>query len=215
MRSCTSWNDAIGLPNCVRWVAYATDASRQPCTIPTQPEATASRPLSRVPIAILKPCPTSPRRAASGTRTSVRNSSAVAWPRSPSLPVISRASKPGESVGTRNAVTPRGPSSLVRAKTSATSAHVPLVMKSFWPSITQSAPSRVAREVRLPASDPVPGSVSPKQPSLVAAASWGSHSCFCSSVPWKRIDLPTSPLLTDTIPRRAESARPSSSIARE
>ena len=69
IRSCTSWNDAIGLPNCVRSVAYATDASRQPCTIPTQPEATARRPLSRVPIAILKPCPTSPRRAASGTRT--------------------------------------------------------------------------------------------------------------------------------------------------
>ena len=33
----------------------------------------------------------------------------MAWPRSPSLPLISRASKPGASVGTRNAVTPRGP----------------------------------------------------------------------------------------------------------
>ena len=196
-------------------MAYATDASRHPCTIPTHPEATASRPLSRVPIAILKPCPTSPRRAASGTRTPSRNSSAVAWPRSPSLWRTSRASKPGESVGTRNAVTPRGPSSLVRAKTSATSAHVPLVMKSLRPLITQSDPSRTAREVRLPASDPVPGSVRPKHPSFVAAASWGSHSCFCSSLPWKRIDLPTSPLLTDTIPRSAESARPSSSMATE
>ena len=37
------------------------------------------------------------------------------------------------SVGTRNAVTPRAPSSLVRANTSATSAQVPLVMNSFWP----------------------------------------------------------------------------------
>ena len=43
----------------------------------------------------------------------------MAWPRSPSLPLISRASKPGVSVGTRNAETPRGPSSLVRAKISA------------------------------------------------------------------------------------------------
>jgi hypothetical protein len=103
----------------------------------------------------------------------------------------------------------------VRAKTSATSAQVPLVMKSFCPVISQSDPSRVAREVRLPASDPVPGSVSPKQPSFVAAASCGSHSCFCSSLPWKRIDFPTRPLLTETIPRRAESARPSSSMARE
>ena len=72
----------------------------------------------------------------------------------------------------------------------------------------------VAREVRFPASDPVPGSVRPKQPSLVALASWGSHSAFCPSEPKKRIDLPTSPLLTDTMPRSAESARPSSSIAR-
>ena len=88
-------------------------------------------------------------------------------------------------------------------------------MKSFCPSSTQSDPSRTAREVRLPASEPVPGSVSPKQPSAVAEARRGSHSCFCSSVPWSRIDLPTSPLLTDTMPRSAESARPSSSMARE
>ena len=110
-------------------------------------------------------------------------------------------------------MTPRGPSSLVRAKTRATSAHVPLVMKSFCPLITQSSSSRVAREVRLPASEPVSGSVRPKQPSLLAVASWGSHSCFCSSVPKNRIDLPTRPLLTDTMPRSAESARPSSSMA--
>ena len=101
--------------------------------MPTQPAATETRPLSSVVIAILKPLPSSPSSADAGTRTSERNSSAVAWPRSPSLPLISRASKPGVSVGTRNAETPRGPSSLVRAKTSATSAQVPLVMKSFWP----------------------------------------------------------------------------------
>ncbi len=29
----------------------------------------------------------------------------------------------------------------------------------------------------------------------------GSHSCFCSSVPWDRITLPTRPIDTDTMPR--------------
>ena len=87
-------------------------------------------------MAILKPWPSSPSRAEAGTRTSSRNSSAVAWPRRPSLPLISRASKPAASVGTRNAETPRGPSPPVRAKTSATSAQVPLVMKIFWPWMT-------------------------------------------------------------------------------
>ena len=78
---------------------------------------------------------------------------------------------------------PRGPSPPVRAKTSATSAQVPLVMKSFWPLITQSSPSRRALEVRLPASEPMSGSVRPKQPRISALASRGRYSCFCSSVP--------------------------------
>ena len=65
----------------------------------------------------------------------------------------------------------------------------------------------------MPASDPTSGSVRPKQPSASADAIRGSHSCFCSSVPKPRIDLPTSPLETETIPRSDESARPSSSIA--
>ena len=46
------------------------------------------------------------------------------------------------------------------------------------------------------------------------AAIRGSHSCFCSSVPKPSTDLPKSPFETDTIPRRAESARPSSSMPR-
>ena len=80
--------------------------------------------------------------------------------RSPSFPLIERASKPAESVGTAKHVIPRAPSSLVRAKTSASEAHVPSVMKIFEPLITHASPSRSARVVRLPGSDPEPGSVS-------------------------------------------------------
>ena len=56
---------------------------------------------------------------------------------------------------------PRGPSPPVRAKTSATPAHEPSVMKIFEPSITQSSPSRVARVTSEAGSDPEPGSVRP------------------------------------------------------
>ncbi len=42
-------------------------------------------------------------------------------------------SRPGESVGTRKAVTPLGPGPPVRAKMTATSAQVPLVMNILEP----------------------------------------------------------------------------------
>ena len=80
--------------------------------------------------------------------------------RSPSLPLIGLASKPSASVGTRKHVIPRAPSSAVRAKTSATFAHVPRVMKIFWPLISQSSPSRSARVASEAGSEPEPGSVS-------------------------------------------------------
>ncbi len=134
----------------------------------------------------------------------------MAWPRSPSLPWISVAVNPAESVGTRNAVTP----SSVRAKVSATSARVPLVMNILLPDSTQSSPSRVARVRSEPASDPVSGSVRAKQPSASPAVRRGSHRCFCSSPPCARIVLATRPSETDTMPRTAESPRPSSSVTR-
>jgi hypothetical protein len=74
--------------------------------------------------------------------------------------LIERASKPAESVGTAKQVIPRAPSSLVRAKSSAVEAQVPSVMKNYDPLITHSTPSRSARVVRQPGSDPDPGSVS-------------------------------------------------------
>ena len=88
-------------------------------------------------------------------------------------------------------------------------------MNTFSPVISQSSPSRVALAVRLPASEPVPGSVSPKQASVSPEAMPGSHSFFWSSVPYPAIDLPTRPRLTLTMPRTAESPRPSSSISRQ
>ena len=55
---------------------------------------------------------------------------------------------------------PRGPSAPVRAKTSATDAHVPSVMNVFEPVSAQSSPSRSARVASAAASEPQPGSVS-------------------------------------------------------
>jgi hypothetical protein len=57
------------------------------------------------------------------------------------------------------------------------------VMKIFEPFTTQ-LPSPSSARVRVaPASDPAPGSVSPKAPSRFPEARSGSHCRFCSSVP--------------------------------
>ena len=64
---------------------------------------------------------------------------------------------------------------------------------------------------RRAASEPVPGSVSAKQPSASPEQSRGSHARFCSSVPYAAIVLATRPSETETMPRTAESPRPSSS----
>ena len=81
-------------------------------------------------------------------------------------------------------------------------------MKVFEPVRRQPSPSRTARVVSAAASEPQPGSVSAKQPSRSPEASRGSHSRFCSSLPKRAIVLPTSPTLTETIPRTDESALP-------
>ncbi len=80
------------------------------------------------------PLPSSPPSSASGpTRTSRSTSSAVSHERRPSLPWMGRAAKPGQSFGTRNALTPRAPGPPVRAMNSVTPAMVPLVMKILVP----------------------------------------------------------------------------------
>ena len=71
-----------------------------------------------------------------------------------------------------------------------------------------------ARVFRLEASEPVSGSVRPKQPSPSPEHSSGSQRCFCSSVPQRTIDEHTSEVTTDTTVRIAESFRPISSTIR-
>ncbi len=73
---------------------------------------------------------------------------------------------------------------------------------------------RRARVRWLAASDPVSGSVRPKHPSHSPEQSFGRYSCFCSSVPQRRIDEQTSEVCTDTTVRIAEQPRPTSSTIR-
>ena len=64
-----------------------------------------------------------------------------------------------------------------------------------------------------PASDPAPGSVSPKAPSTVPAHSRGSHSRFCSSVPNRKIGMAPSETAASRVIATEESTRASSSSA--
>ena len=58
-----------------------------------------------------------------------------------------------------------------------------LVMNDFVPVMTHSSPSRTAVVRVAPASEPPPGSVRPKAPSISPVTRRGSHSRRCSSVP--------------------------------
>ena len=140
--------------------------------------------------------------ASAGSRRPSNASSLLTLARSDSFRWISLAENPFESVGTTN---PRIRSS-VRAHTTATSATDPLVIQSLLPLRTQSPPvSRVA-VVRIDAGfDPASASVRPKQPSFSPAAMPGSHSCFCSSLPYAWIAYIASDPCTETKDRRPES----------
>jgi hypothetical protein len=63
----------------------------------------------------------------------------------------------------------------------------------------------------LAASEPVSGSVRPKQPRISPEHSRGSQRCFCSSVPQCSIGLETSDVMTETTVRAEETARPMAS----
>ena len=120
------------------------------------------------------------------------------------------AVNPGESVGTTK---PRMPSS-VCAHTMATSATPPLVIHIFVPLSTQSVPSCLA-VVRMPHGlEPKSGSVRPKQPIASPVAIRGSHSCFCSSLPYFQIAYIASEPWTETRERTPESTASSSTQAR-
>ena len=132
--------------------------------------------------------------------------------RRPSLPWISWVEKPSVSVGTRKQARPLCfLSGSVWAKISATSATLPSEIHIFWPLIRQPPSIFSARVRRLAASEPVSGSVSPKQPNDSPEVSRGSQRCFCSSVPQRSIEPQTSEVCTETTVRIAESPRPTSS----
>ena len=87
---------------------------------------------------------------------------------------ISCGWKPGWSVSTRKQATPRCFSSgSVWAKISATLAWLPSEMNIFEPLITQPSSVCLARVFWFAASEPVSGSVSPKQPSHSPEVSFG------------------------------------------
>ena len=128
--------------------------------------------------------------------------------RRPSLPWISCAVKPSDEVGTRKQASPLCfLSGSVWAKISATSETFPSEIHILLPLIVQPESVFFARVRKLAASEPVSGSVSPKQPSASPEQSRGSHSCFCSSVPHCSIEPQTSEVWTETTVRAAESAR--------
>ena len=80
--------------------------------------------------------------------------------------------------------------------------------------ITQPESVLRARVFWLAASEPVSGSVSPKQPSHSPEHSFGRYLCFCSSVPNFRIPEHTSEVCTEITVLIDESARPISSTTR-
>ncbi len=114
-----------------------------------------------------------------------------------------------------NAASPRWPcSGSVWAKISANFATLPREIHCFWPVMRQPPSIFSARVLRFAASEPVSGSVRPKQPSASPEQMPAISSFFCSSVPNLAITEPTSDVFTDTTVRAEESARPISSTIR-
>ena len=66
-----------------------------------------------------------------------------------------------------------------------------------------------------PASEPAPGSVSPKAPSTSPVHSFGSHWAFCSSVPKRKIGIAPSDTPASSVIATDESTRASSSSTRQ
>lgn len=89
------------------------------------------------------------------------------------------------------------------------------VMNALEPLITHSSPSRAARVVVPPASDPVPGSVSPNPASASPLSSLGSHCSFCASVPNRKIGIAPSEIAASRVIATLESTRASSSRVRQ
>jgi hypothetical protein len=150
-----------------------------------QEQETPRRPLVSDSIATLKPCPTGPRTALSGTEQFSKPSSASLIASEPIVPSTRVTLNPGVPRSTRKAVMPpraRFAASFT-AITSTTSARCAPLMKclrpfSTHPSAVFSARVRIACE-----SDPASGSVRPKAADSVPLASPATYFFFCSGVP--------------------------------
>ena len=100
---------------------------------------------------------------------------------------------PRPSSGTRNAVTPRAPPPLVRAKTTAAWATMPRLIPDFSPVITYASASRSARQARFAASEPTPGSVRASATIVSPRAVAGSHRVLIASVAFRPRISPARP----------------------
>src|SRR5260370_13274117 len=89
------------------------------------------------------------------------------------------------------------PSATSRAQIIVTSPQVALPIHFFCPFSTQLSPSRRAVVNRPPeVPEPTSGSVKPKEPIFSSRAIGGSHFCFCSSQPSRKIEPIANPLWT-------------------
>ena len=142
------------------------------------------RPPSSVPMAILNPSPSWPRRFAAGTSMFSKKMVQEGLAQIPSFSSAFWRMKPGVPVSTTKAVMPLVPfDRSVMVKSTIASATGPLVIQFLVPLMTYVSPLRVAVVRCSAASEPACGSVRPKQPSFSPAANGFSQRSFCSSVP--------------------------------
>ncbi len=131
------WNEPIGWPNAVRSFTYSSVRSRACRAAATAVTAMESRSWGSFVTSERKPLPSSPRRLATGTCTSVKNSSAVSWACMPIFSRLRPRSKPGHAPLEHDRLMPawRSVGSVFTAVMTR-SALMPLVMKVFDPLTT-------------------------------------------------------------------------------
>ena len=174
--------------------------------MPVAPAAIHGRDRSKVFIATLKPCPSSPTRCSRVSFTSSKSTSLVSEARWPSLSSFLPTETPGASRGTTKQVMPlwRPEGSPMRPNTVYHWAKRALVIQRFWPSITYSLPT-LRTVVRMPAtSEPASGSLHAYAAKMGASVSEPSHFFFCSSVPARMIGMAARLLPRSVVPIPAQ-----------
>ncbi len=215
IRKLIPWFMAIGIPNWTRSFEYWAACSKAARATPTAPIAVPGRVKSRVRIAILKPSPSSPRRLATGTRTSWKASAEVSVERWPILSRCFSTTTPSASAGTTNAVRPRCFFDLsVEANTVNQAAWPALVMNIFEPLRMYSSPFLTAVVWIPETSEPAFGSVRANEVSSGSSTSGGSHARFCSSVPAMTTGPWPRPLATIAVPIPEQPQQSSSPTSR-